>query len=435
MPRLTIVGAGSFVFARRLITDMLTFEALKDSIITLMDINTVKLELMTKLAKRMVDQEGTDAVIESTTDIEEACVDADYVVTMIRVGDSWDNVMIPRKFGINYAIGDTAGIAGAFYFLKNAGAILNVAKTMEKVCPSGLLLNYTNPMTMLSKLVLDQTNIDYVGLCHSVQGTAQQLAEYLNVPFEEVSYKVAGINHMAWFLEYKHQGEDAYPLLYKAMQAPEIYERDVVRWEILKHFGAFVTESSIHNSEYNAYFRRTPELIDRYTNEKMWGVMSKDLTDEERLQIYAKMRADQEEENKKLAYGDSRISIERSHEYFSRILNAIETNEPYVFNGNVRNNGLISNLPTQSVVEVPILTDANGLNPCFIGDLPTALAAYDQNNLNVQELVVEGFIKKDRKYIYQAAMFDNLVSSQLTLDQIHDMVDELFTAHEDFIDF
>jgi len=435
MPKLTIVGAGSFVFARRLITDMLTFDSLKDSTITLMDINQEKLDMMTKLAKKMVEQEGTKTIIEATTNLEEACIDADYVATMIRVGDSRDNVAIPRKYGISYAIGDTSGISGAFYFLTNAGAILNVAKTMERVCPSGLLLNYTNPMTMLSKMVLDLTDTKYVGLCHSVQGTAQQLAEYLDLPFDEVAYKVAGINHMAWFLEFKYQGKDAYPLLWKALDDPEVYKRDVVRWEIMKYLGAFVTESSIHTSEYNAYFRRTPEMIDRYTNENMWGVMPKGWTVEERLKFYKKMRADQEEENLELANGDGKIPIERSHEYFSRILNAIETNEPYVFNGNVRNNGLISNLPAPSVVEVPIMTDANGLNPCFIGELPTALAAYDQNNLNVQELVVEGFKKKDRKYIYQAAMFDNLVSSQLTLDQIHDMVDELFEAHEEFVDF
>jgi len=246
---------------------MLTFDFLKDSTITLMDINQEKLDMMAKLAKKMVEQEGTKTIVEATTNLEEACINADYVATMIGVGDSWDNVAIPRKYGISYAIGDTSGISGAFYFLTNAGAILNVAKTMERVCPSGLLLNYTNPMTMLSKMVLDLTDIKYVGLCHSVQGTAQQLAEYLDLPFDEIAYKVAGIN---------------------------------------------------------------------------WGVMPKGWTVEERLKFYTKMRADQEEENLELVNGDGKIPIERSHEYFSRILNAIETNEPYVFNGNVRNNGLIS---------------------------------------------------------------------------------------------
>lgn len=435
MPKLTIIGAGSFVFARRLITDMLTFDSLKDSTISLMDVNQEKLAIMTKLAKKMVEQQGTNTTIEATTNLEKACVDSDYVATMIRVGDSWDNVAIPKKYGVNYAIGDTSGIAGAFYFLTNANAILNVAKTMEKVCPSGLLLNYTNPMTMLSKMVLDLTNIDYVGLCHSVQGTAQQLAEYLRVPFDQVSYKVAGINHMAWFLEYNFAGKDAYPMLWEAMEDPLVYERDVVRWEIMKQFGAFVTESSIHNSEYNAFFRRTPEMIDKYTNEKMWGVTPKEWSDNERMAYFNKMRVEQEKENLDLVIGEGIIPIERSHEYFSRILNGIEANIPYVFNGNVRNNQLISNLPDCSVVEVPILADGTGLNPCFIGEIPPAMAAYDKMNLNIQDLVVEGFKKKDRKYIYQAALFDSLASSQLSIDQLTRMVDELFDSYGNLIDF
>jgi len=194
------------------------------------------------------------------------------VVTMIRVGDDWENIIIPKKYGIDYAIGDTSGIAGTFYFLRNAPAMVNIARVMEEVAPGGLMLNYTNPMTMLTKTILELTDIQYVGLCHSVQGTAQQLAEYIWVPFDEVTYKVAGINHMAWFLEFKHRGQDAYPLLWKAIEDREIYARDVVRWEMMKYFGAFITESSIHNSEYNAFFRRTPEMIDRYTNEKMWGL-------------------------------------------------------------------------------------------------------------------------------------------------------------------
>ena len=435
MPKLTIVGAGSFVFARRLITDMLTYSSLKDFTISLMDINESKLEMMGRLATRMVEQEKTNAKIEVTTDLRQACEGADYVTTLIRVGDDWNNVHIPRKYGIDYAIGDTSGISGTFYFLRNASAILNVARAMEEVAPEGFLLNYTNPMTMLSKTILDLTQIKYVGLCHSVQGTAQQLAEYINVPFDDISYKVAGINHMAWFLDFKYKGKDAYPLLWKALENPEVYEKDVVRWEILKYFGAFVTESSIHNSEYNSFFRREPEMIDRYTNEKMWGVMPKHWTAEERLAYFDKMRIEQEEENKKLINGDAPIPVERSHEYFTRILNAVETNQPYVFNGNVRNNGLISNLPGNSVVEVPITADGTGLHPCFIGELPPVLAAYDQINLQVQELAVKGFIEKDRKYIYQAALMDPLVASKLQFPEIHKMVDEMFASDERFIDF
>jgi len=435
MPKLTIIGAGSFVFARRLITDMLTFPSLKDATISLMDVNESKLKTMARLASRLVAQEGTNARIEATTDLSTACEGADYVTSFIRVGDDWNNVLIPKKYGIDYAIGDTSGIAGTFYFLRNAPAMLNVARVMEEVSPKGILLNYTNPMTMLSKTILELTNIPYVGLCHSVQGTAQQLAEYTNVPFEEVSYKVAGINHMAWFLEFKHLGEDAYPLLWKVLEDQEVYEQDVVRWEMMKYLGAFVTESSIHNSEYNSFFRRTPEMIDRYTNEKMWGVLPKSWTDAQRLAYFEEIRANQDDENYRLSAGTEPIPVERSHEYFSRILNAVETNQPYVFNGNVKNTGLITNLPAEAVVEVPILADGNGLNPCTIGELPLVLAAYIQLNLQVQELAVKGFIEKERKFIYHAAMMDPLVSSILELPEIYRLVDELFAVDEAYIDF
>ena len=435
MPKLTIVGAGSFVFARRLITDMLTFPALRDSTITLMDVNEDKLRVMEQLARRMVEQENTGARIESTTDLRAACEGADYVATAIRVGDSRHNTQIPDKYGISYGIGDTSGISGVFYFLYNAPAMLEIARTMESVCPDALLLNYTNPMTMLCWTINELTRVKYVGLCHSVQGTAMQLASYIQKPFEEIAYRVAGINHMAWFLDFCWQGQDAYPLLWEAMQKTEVYERDVVRWELMKYFGAFITESSIHNSEYNAYFRRTPELSERYLNEKMWGVSPKGWTREDRYAHWARQREAQDAENRRLAAGPEAIPVERSHEYFSRILNAMETNIPYVFNGNVQNHQLITNLPGECVVEVPIMVDGTGLHPCYIGALPPALAGYDRMNLNVIELAVRAFVDQDRKYVYQAAQMDPLVYSQLSLPDIRKMVDEMFVADQNLIAF
>ncbi len=433
MTKITIIGAGSFVFARRLITDVLTWPSLRDSTIALMDINEEKLETMAALARRMVEQTGVDATVEATTDLREAVTDADYVAVAIRVGNSHNNVTIPLKYGIDQAVGDTAGPGGAFYFLRNAPAIIEIAKTMEEVSPDGLMLNYTNPMVMLSWAVHELTDIRYIGLCHSVQGTAMQLAEYIDVPFEEVSYWVAGINHMSWFLKFQWKGQDAYPKLWKALEDPEIYKRDIVRWEILKHFGAFVTESSIHSSEYMPYFRRSPELIDRHMDEAMWGVGPKDRTRAERFAHYREMRQQQEEENRKLAYGDAEIPIERSHEYFSRILNALETNEPYVFNGNVPNTDLITNLRRNAIVEVPILVDRCGLHPCHVGALPPELAGLNRTNLNLQELVVKGFIEKEREYIYRAVQLDPLTSSLLTLDEIRQLVTEMFEADEEYI--
>jgi len=433
MPKIAIVGAGSHVFARRLITDLLTWPSLRDSTIALMDINAAKLDPMAAVARRMVAQLGTGAQVVATTDLKTALEGADYVAAAIRVGDSNHHVAIPLKYGIDQAVGDTAGPGGVFYLLKNGPAIVEIARAMRQVCPDALFLNYTNPMVMISWAVNELAPVRYVGLCHSVQGTAMTLAEYLGVPFDEVSYWVAGINHMAWFLEYRHQGRDAYPLLWKAMERPEIYRRDIVKWEVMKHFGAFVSESSIHMSEYVPYFRRTPDLIDRYTDEAMWGVGTKGETRAQRAARFAESRRAQDEEMEQLARGSAPIAIERSHEYFARILNACETNVPYVFNGNVPNTGLITNLVQGSIVEVPIMVDACGLHPCYVGDLPPALAALNRGSLNVQELAVKGFVEGDREAIYRAIQLDPLTASKLSLAEIRSMVDEMFAADAEYL--
>jgi alpha-galactosidase len=435
MPKITIVGAGSFVFARRLVTDILTWPSLQDSTIALMDIDGTKLETMAALTQRMIAQTRTGATVEATTDLRAALDGADYVTVSIRVGQGRDHIEIPRKYGIDQAIGDTAGPGGVFYFMRNAPAMIDIAKTMEEVCPNALMLNYTNPMVMLCWAIEELSSIRYVGLCHSVQGTAMTLADYIGAPFSEVAYWVAGINHMAWFLKFLWNGQDAYPLLWEAMKDPEIYERDIVKWEVMKHFGAFVSESSIHMSEYVPYFRRTPELIDQYTSEKMWGVPPKGISRHERIASWRKRRQAQEDENRRLAFGDGEIPIERSHEYFSRILNAVETNVPYVFNGNVLNTGLITNLSQEAVVEVPILVDGCGLHPCYVGDLPSALAALNRTNLNLQDLAVKGFVERNREYIYQAIQLDPLTTTQLSLPEIRQMVDELLEAHAEVMNF
>jgi alpha-galactosidase len=432
--KIAFIGAGSFVFARTLVSDVLTWPSLRDSTIALMDIDEAKLQVMGALARRMADQVGTKAQVESTTDLRAALDGADYVAVSIRVGQGRSHIEIPLQHGIDQAIGDTSGPGGVFYFLRNAPAVIEIAQTMDQVCPDALMLNYTNPMVMLSWAVNLLSNVRYVGLCHSVQGTAMSLAGYIGVPFEEVSYWVAGINHMAWFLKFLWKGEDAYPLLWKAMEDPEIYERDIVKWEIMKHFGAFVSESSVHNSEYMPYFRRTPELVEKYTSGRMWGVR-KGMSREERRAEGERRRAEREEENRRLAFGDEEIPVERSHEYFSRILNAIETNAPCVFNGNVPNTGLITNLLPGSTAEVPIVADGCGLHPCYVGDLPPALAALNRSNLCVQELAVKGFVERDRECIYRAVQLDPLTASKLELPEIRQMVDEMFEADKEYITF
>jgi len=433
--KIAVIGAGSYEFARKLVTDVLTWPSLQNSTIALMDIDEPRLETMATLARRMVAQVGAEAKIESTTDLRRALDGASYVTVAIRVGEGHEYVSIPLQYGIDQAVGDTSGPGGVFYFLRNAPVLVNIAKTMEEMCPAALMLNYTNPMVMLSWTISRVSRVRYVGLCHSVQGTAMTLAGYIGVPFEEVAYWVAGINHMAWFLRFLWKGQDAYPLIRKAMQDPEIYARDIVKWEILKHFGAFVSESSIHNSEYMPYFRRTPEMIDRYTSDTMWGVGPKGISREQRLAWYQQYRNQREAENQRLAYGQEEIPMERSHEYYSRILNAIETNTPYVFNGNVPNTGLITNLPAAAVVEVPIFVDGCGLHPCYVGDLPPALAGLNRTNLNVQELAVQGFLARDRECIYQAVQLDPLTAAKLTLPEIREMVDRMFEADQAYIGF
>lgn len=437
MSKIVLIGAGSHAFARRLIGDILTWPSLENCTVALMDLHQERLDLMASLAGRMVEQQGVGAKIEATTDLKTALDGANYVFTTIRVGDSHNNIVIPAKYGIHQQVGDTMGPGGAFYFLYNAPAIINIARTMDQICPDALLLNYTNPMVMLCWALRKLSKIRCVGLCHSVPNTANELARYIGASIDDVSYWVAGINHMAWFLEYKVKGKDAYPQIWAAMENPEIYERDIVKFEVLKHFGSFVTESSIHMSEYTPYFLRTPELIDQHIGPKMWGVGSRrNLTLEQRYAAYEEFRRARDEENRRWATGQELLPpIQRSGEYASRIVNAVETNVPFVFNGNVPNTGLITNLWNDAIVEVPIMVDNTGLHPCYVGDLPPALAALNRSNLAVQELVVKGYVEQDRESIYRAIQLDPLTSAKLSLAEIRKMVDEMFAADQQYISF
>lgn len=318
------------------------------------------------------------------------------------------------------------GPGGVFYFLRNGSVILDIAHDMEELCPNALMINYTNPMVMICWAVTELTSIRNVGLCHSVQGTAFQLADYMDISRDELRYWTAGINHMAWYLKLEWQGQNVYPRLYEAMGKPEIYDRDPVRFEIMRHFGAFVTESTRHMSEYVPYFRRRPELLERYQQESSLG-RDWHAWMERRNQRYLQMVDDVKEKVD--------IQLTRTHEYCSFILNAIETNAPYSFNGNVRNNGVISNLPANAVVEVPCLVDGTGIHPCYVGALPAELAALNRTNLNVQEVIVEAMKRQDRDLVYRAVQLDPLTAAVCDLDQCWQMVDELFDAHKEYMPF
>lgn len=434
MAKVTLIGAGSHVFARRLITDLLSYPELRDSTISLMDIDPEGLGLMESFARKLVTQWGFPTRIESTMDRREALEDADYVVVSIRVGGVAANkldIEIPARYGIRQGIGDTLGPGGVFYALRHIPILLGICRDMEELCPDALLINYTNPMAMLCWAMNDYTHVKNVGLCHSVQGTAAELARYIGAPFEEVSYWVAGINHMAWFLEFRWQGRDAYPLLTEAFKDPALYSRpnahwagpDIVRVEIFKALGYFNTESSQHLSEYVPYFRKRPELFDRFKLRVAF----------EKPEDWEATRRRQDEELRRQIESDARIPIERSREYCSYIIHSMETDTPRRINGNVRNTDLITNLPRGCCVEVPILIDGTGLRPCYVGNLPPQCAALNRTNVNVHELGVRAATEKNRSLAFQAILLDPLTSALLTIDETRDMVDEMFKAEAAYL--
>lgn len=321
-------------------------------------------------------------------------------------------------------MGDTIGPGGVFRGLRTIPVLLDICYDMEKLCPHALLINYANPMAINCLAINSMTKIRNVGLCHSVQGTAMQLANYINVPYEDVYYWVAGINHQAFFLEFKYRGKDAYPLLWEAMKRKEIYEMDKVRFEMMKYLGYFITESSHHLSEYVPYFRTTEERRRIYC-EPRWFY----------LEICKGAWKPHFERIRRQINGEEPIELNRSHEYAVDIIYSMETGKPCRINGNVENKGLITNLPYGSCVEVPCLVDKGGIHPCHVGDLPPQCAALNRTNINVQELAVKAALERDRNAALQAIMFDPLTSAILTPKEIEMMVNEMFEAEAKWIHF
>ena len=432
MAKIVLIGAGSHVFSRHLITDILSYPELRDCTISLMDIDSEPLELITTFAKKIVKQNGFDTRIQSTTDRREALKGADYVFVTIRVGER-DTMQLDRKIITRYGVEgspDTIGPGGVFYGLRHVPVILDICHDMEELCPNAWLMNYTNPMCIISWAVSDYTCIKNIGLCHSVPHTAATLAGYMGVPTEEVSYWVAGINHMAWFLELKWRGEDAYPLLREKLKDPAIYSgdgtddwmaRNVVRTEVLKAFGYYVTESSMHMATYVPYFKKTQEMIKRFK-----------LT-EPTSRMLMRPRLQQDEELRKQLRSNYKFPISHSGEYGSIIIHSMETGKPSRINGNVKNSSLITNLLEGCCVEVPCLVDKEGIHPCYVGDLPAQLAALNRTNINVQELAVRGIVEKDKTKIFYSILLDPLTSAILSIDEIRQMVNELFAANKEYL--
>ena len=435
MAKIVIIGAGSHVFSRHLITDILTWPELRDGTISLMDISQEPLDLIAGFARRLVKQNGFKTKIEATTRRREALDGADYVFVTIQVGGSkatWPDRELPRKYGVDQAVGDTTGVGGVFYGTRHVPVILDICRDMAELCPDAWLLSYTNPMAIICWAVNDYTKIKNVGLCHSVQGTASELAKYVGVPVDELDYWVAGINHMAWFLKLQHHGKDMYPILKEKFKNPAIYSSedahwagpDVVRAEIYKAFGYFNTESSRHMSEYTPYFRKRPELIDKFL-----------LGESEHFSFAGRVKEKQEQdaELQKMLASNEKFPLKHSGEYGSGIIRALETGIPLRINCNVKNTGLITNLPNGCCVEVPSLVDKEGIHPCYVGDLPAQLAALNRTEVNVHELAVRGIIEKDKTKIFQAILLDPLTSAALTIDETRKMVDEIFAASQQYL--
>ncbi len=433
MPKITFIGAGSAVFTRNLLGDILTYPALDGSRICLMDIDEDRLTMVEKLAQKMVAARGSSITIESTTDRRAALTDANYVIVTIQVGglDAYAmDIEIPRKYGVEQCVGDTLGPGGVFRGLRHLAVISEIARELEDVSPDALILQYTNPMAIICWSLSQTSSIKTVGLCHSVQGTSRQLARYIGAPYEEVSYWVAGINHVAWFLRFEWNEQDAYPLLREKMQEAAIHGSEPVRFELMRHFGYFVTESSGHASEYYPYFRRNQAEIDAlvetftepgnawFDNGRSGGY----------LRHCLEVADDYYPDLERQLADDKPSPLKRSDEYGAQIMHSIETNTARRINGNVPNGGLIASLPDGCCVEVPCLVDKTGINPCRVGSLPVQVAGVTRRNVDVQELAVLGHIHRDKELVAQALKLDPLTSAVCTLDEVDRMTADLFEA-------
>jgi alpha-galactosidase len=422
MTRIAFVGAGSVEFTKDLLGDLLSFPELTDATIALHDIDRERLDAAEAMARWTASALGAPATIEAHLDRRAALAGCDHVINMIQVGGHAATLIdfdVPKRFGLRQTIGDTLGIGGIFRALRTIPVMQGIARDMFELCPDAWLLNYTNPMAMLCWSVYAGTPIKrVVGLCHSVQWTTRGLAELVGVPYEEVEYLGAGVNHQAWILQFRHQGRDLYPLLDEAIERdPELRRR--VRVEMYRRLGYFPTESSEHSAEYLPWFMRSDEMIERFRVPVDEYVRRS----EENLREYEAMR-------RTLAEGGS-FEIERSLEYASLIIHSIATGEPRVIYGNVPNHGLISNLPLGACVEVPCLVDGNGVQPTAVGSLPPQLAALNRTFLNVCELTVRAALEGDRAHVVHAALLDPNASATLSPEQIEQMVDALVEAHGD----
>ena len=428
MTKIAFIGAGSTVFARHLLTDILSYPELAAAHVALHDIDAERLRTSEIVARRVAEALGAHPTLTTTTERRAALDGADYAICMIQVGGYRPATVVdfevPKRYGLRQTIADTLGIGGIMRGLRTIPVLLEMCRDMEQLCPDVTFLQYVNPMAMNCWAISRATRIHTVGLCHSIPGTALELARDIGAPIDEISYLVAGINHLAFFLKYEWNGQDAYPLIRRVLAEGRMPATNRVRYEALRRLGYFVTESSEHFSEYVPWFikRDQPELISRYNI----PLDEYPRRCERQIDEWTALRA-------QLESSSAPIEVHRSSEYASGIIHSLETGQPRVIYGNVPNTGLIENLPAGCCVEVPVLVDRAGLQPTHIGALPPQLAALMQTNINVQALTVEAALTGKREHIYHAAMLDPHTAAELDLDHIVNLVDDLLEAHGDWL--
>ena len=433
MTKIAFIGAGSFGFTRGLVKDVLTFPLLQDATIALMDIDPQRLEYIKRAVERIVAEGHYPARVEATLDRAEALKGANAVICTILSGgvNVWrHDIEIPKRYGVDTNVGDTRGPSGIFRALRTIPVMLSICRDMELYCPDAILLNYTNPMAMLCRAMQRETSIRVSGLCHSVQGTAEMLAHWIGAPMEEITYVSAGINHQSWYVKYEWNGQDAYPLIRQAVQRPEVYNAEIVRNEMFLHLGYYVTESSGHNSEYNWWFRKRPDLIEKYcTHGTGWnpGVYAYILDEYFRREDDWKVMIQQWLDDPKP------LDLARGHEYAAYIINAYLGGDPFKFNGNVPNTQLITNLPEGACVEVPVYADKRGFNPIHVGALPPQCAALNNVSVAVEEMAVEGCLAGDPTMVFHAIAYDPLTAAVLSLAEIRRMVNDMFAQNRDYL--
>lgn len=430
--KITFLGAGSSVFVRNVLGDTMLHECFEELEYALYDIDPVRVQ-ESKLMLESMNWKYRDGkvVIRCYVGLEqlgEALKGASFVINAIQVGGyepcTVTDFEIPKKYGLRQTIADTLGVGGIFRALRTIPVMETFADYVDRYCPDALFMNYTNPMGILTGYMLRYTDINLVGLCHSVQVAVPRLLAALGMEYDErIQWKIAGINHMAWLLEVTKDGKDLYPEIKRRSLEQGYPDKDRVRHEIMHRFGYYVTESSEHNAEYMPYFikRQYPELIERYNIP----------LDEYPRRCVKNIREWAELRDKLI--GSHELEHQQSREYAAHIMEAVVTNKPFKFGGNVINNGLIPNLPAKACVEVPCISDASGVTPCFVGELPEQCAALNRTNINVQMLAIEAAHTRKKEAVYHAAMLDPHTAAELTMDEIISMCDDLFEAHKDWM--